>query len=29
MDTDSFIVQLKTENAYEMFKQDLILEIML
>ena len=29
MDTDSFIVQLKTENAYEMLKQDLILEIML
>ena len=29
MDTDSFIVQLKTENAYEMLKQDLVLEIML
>ena len=29
MDTDCFIVQLKTENAYEMLKQDLILEIML
>ena len=29
MDTDSFIVQLKTENAYEMLKQDLVLEIIL